>query len=814
MNTPIIIGRQTFDGLGRQLEVDVGGHLTRFHYTNGQLAPSGNRLADGQTISFTYEKHLNHTLSSITGENETPTRMSYHPGSGLISTARAELGVQSYSYTPSGQALRDEWRVDGSTHATDWHYSFAGLLQGFKDSRDVMHRREFDPSGRVSKTSVGGIDTHYSYDALSRPISIEVFAPDTRQTLKTSIAYDALGREQTRTFTVTPSPGDDEVSARTMTQTLTYSPRDEITSRTWTDGEEQREETFEYDSRHRLVRYTANALAASADPYGNLIVEQVFTFNPLNGYQKVINTFADGSQDEATFRYAQDDPTRVVEISHSHASWPPTITLTYDACGRVISDSLGRNMEWDSQGRLTGVELNGSRCSYRYDPSGRLVDRMVDGALNRSFFSADQLTHEQTGDDRLQWIGDAGAVFAFSQTNAEVRDTTLVGSDAQGSVRLEAGADVRTRTYSAYGAAKPGDGTSPLGFAGERREPLTGWYLPGGHRAYDPVLMCFLAPDSESPFGRGGINPYAYCAGDPINRVDPDGHSWVNYAIAGTGLALAAIALIPGLQIALPAAGALFSATSTLSSAQIACLAAATLDVVSLTTGVASLALEISGHESSAAGILGGISLVTGLAGAGIGLKMHNLRRVGMQQRALDLKSGWSPPTPCRLGTSEMIFQSTSKAVDVGFIQTYHGTHRAALFTHSDPLRAVLMGPDGKIARAADIAGDFIAPRLKAMNYAADETFVLLTCWGGRNGAAMEIAKVLGRPVQGFTNKIYVKGFTHLQLKSSKANTPTEVIPYLERLRATGNPFVAWKTTFREAQSRLFHPDGSITSVL
>lgn len=813
MKTPIVIGRQTFDGLGRQLEVEIGGHTTGFDYANGQLAPLGNRLPDGKRISFTYEKHLNHSLLSVNGEDETPTRVTYHTGSGQIATTTGESGVQSFTYTPSGQALRDVWTIDDSTHTTHWQYSFAGLLQGFKDSAGVMHRREFDTAGRVSKTSVGEVETHYRYDALSRLISIDVIDADVRQTLKTLIAYDTLGREQTRTFIVTPAPENDEISARAMTQTLTYSPHDQITSRTWTDGEEQREETFEYDARHRLVRYTANTRAASEDPYGNLVKEQVFTFNALNGYEKVVNTFADGSQDEATFHYAQNDPTRVVEINHSHESWPSKITLNYDDCGRVVGDSLGRSMSWDTQGRLTSVELNGRHCNYRYDPSGRLVDRAVDDVLNRSFFSADQLTHEQNGDDRLQWIGDADALFALSKTTAGVRETTLLGTDAQGSIRLEAGTGLRFRNYSAHGADALDEGTTPLGFTGERREPLTGWYIPGGNRAYDPVLMCFLAPDSESPFGQGGINPYAYCAGDPINRVDPDGHSWVNYAVAGAGLALAAIALIPGLQAALPAAGALFSATSTLSSTQIACLAAATLDVVSLTTGVASLALEISGHESSAAGILGGVSLVTGLAGAGFGLKMHNLRSAGARQQAMDIKSGWSSPKPHRMGNSEMIFQGTSRAVDVGFIETYRGTHRAALLTHGDPLRALLMGPDGKVARAADIARDFIAPRLEALKYSAEETFVLLSCWGGKNGAAQEIAKVLGRPVQGFTEEVFVKGFSSLQSKASAANTPLEAIPYLERLRATGNPLVAWKTTFREAKSRLFHPDGTITSV-
>jgi len=36
--------------------------------------------------------------------------------------------------------------------------------------------------------------------------------------------------------------------------------------------------------------------------------------------------------------------------------------------------------------------------------------------------------------------------------------------------------------------------------------------------------MRFNSPDSLSPFGDGGLNGYAYCVGDPVNRSDPTGH--------------------------------------------------------------------------------------------------------------------------------------------------------------------------------------------------------------------------------------------------------------------------------------------------
>ncbi len=100
----------------------------------------------------------------------------------------------------------------------------------------------------------------------------------------------------------------------------------------------------------------------------------------------------------------------------------------------------------------------------------------------------------------------------------------LTGVDVTGSLLLSmAGGISQYFSYSAYGYAVGSDGLP--GFNGERFDPLTGVsHLGNGYRAYSPALMRFTCPDSESPFGAGGINPYAYCEGDPINRGDPTGH--------------------------------------------------------------------------------------------------------------------------------------------------------------------------------------------------------------------------------------------------------------------------------------------------
>lgn len=67
----------------------------------------------------------------------------------------------------------------------------------------------------------------------------------------------------------------------------------------------------------------------------------------------------------------------------------------------------------------------------------------------------------------------------------------------------------------------------PVGFNGEYCNRHSGMYALGqGYRWYSTILMRFTGPDDVSPFGKGGINGYAYVHNDPVNRFDPDGQSF------------------------------------------------------------------------------------------------------------------------------------------------------------------------------------------------------------------------------------------------------------------------------------------------
>lgn len=138
--------------------------------------------------------------------------------------------------------------------------------------------------------------------------------------------------------------------------------------------------------------------------------------------------------------------------------------------------------------------------------------------------------------------------------------TLLLATDLQQSILAELDRNGPNHfAYSPYGLQSSlHQASTPLGFNGQLRERPTGCYhLGNGHRVYNPVLMRFHSPDRLSPFGKGGINAYAYCSGSPMNRVDPTGESWfsllgqavgagLNLIFAGAAINRAASAIVSG----------------------------------------------------------------------------------------------------------------------------------------------------------------------------------------------------------------------------------------------------------------------------
>ncbi|WP_095192547.1 RHS repeat-associated core domain-containing protein [Pseudomonas sp. Irchel 3A7] len=173
------------------------------------------------------------------------------------------------------------------------------------------------------------------------------------------------------------------------------------------------------------------------------------------------------------------------------------------------------------------------RCRYHYDALDRLITHTLPGEPEQQrFYCKSRLATEIKGAIRYSIFQHGDQLLAQQQSEAGALDTTLLATDLQRSVlnTVKANHLPEPNAYAPYGHSRADNGlTSLLGFNGERRDLVTGDYLLGnGHRAFNPVLMRFNSPDSLSPFDDGGLNPYAYCLGDPINGSDKTGQ-WTEF---------------------------------------------------------------------------------------------------------------------------------------------------------------------------------------------------------------------------------------------------------------------------------------------
>ncbi|KAH8123596.1 hypothetical protein LI328DRAFT_168136 [Trichoderma asperelloides] len=444
-------------------------------YRGSAPEPSQITTNKEDQFNFIYDPALSYALTSVTGADATDA-YEYDPKSGIPRVLRSSYSTQELKHFPSGLLKTETISLNqGGTFSAMYKYSMGGKLQAYTDVNGQDHAAEYDSSGRMKQFTQGTLKVSFTYDGANRVL---------------------LGARHLEN-------GDEKLL---------------------------RDETFEYDENNRLVNYTCQGSLSPADEHGRQLESQHFTFDAYDNLVEVVTGFQDGSQNTATYSFSSRDPTQLTSVTNTDTGLPSLIELEYDANGCLTRDEQGRTLEYDSRSRLMAVrDAGGSIISqYHYDTAGRLVCQSVPGQADHHLFYRDnKLIAAQTGDQKVSYLFDGEEYWGQSvQDDDGTTQTQLWSSNGYDSVvawiDVHQPDQVQHQQYTPYGSGTTG---TSIGFNGEWHDPVTGWYhLGNGYRVYNPVLMRFHSPDSWSPFTSGEINPYAYCLGDPINRVDPSGH--------------------------------------------------------------------------------------------------------------------------------------------------------------------------------------------------------------------------------------------------------------------------------------------------
>ena len=165
---------------------------------------------------------------------------------------------------------------------------------------------------------------------------------------------------------------------------------------------------------------------------------------------------------------------------------------------------------------LMSSTVDGVTTTYAYNGDRLRESKTTNGVTTRHIYDGTDVVADVTGDTTTNFVRGIGLIYSENMTTGDKRKYAL---NAHGDVAKHINADGTAEkfNYRAYGIGIVGT-PDPFGYCGEYTDSETGLiYLR--NRYYDPELGRFINVDPIF----SGANWYAYCSGNPVNRVDPFG---------------------------------------------------------------------------------------------------------------------------------------------------------------------------------------------------------------------------------------------------------------------------------------------------
>ncbi|WP_222853104.1 RHS repeat-associated core domain-containing protein [Massilia genomosp. 1] len=424
----------------------------------------------------------------------------------------------SYLYSPGGKKVQLTW-PDGGVIA--YGYSKHGQLDSVEvpgEGRISVNAFNWTVPSKV--TLPGGTVQSRKYDDLLSPVQLDVSAPNQQPLLNLASRYGAMQelKEDTRTdanaglSTVKSYGYDDALRLKTVdsgtgsvlgndTETFTL---DELANRT---AHSRIAGVWTYDANNRLKQRGTGADATSYeyDEAGNLILKKepggVLTQFVYDLDQRLI-AVKDGSQ-RLIARYGYDAVGRRIwkeQYRHKDGSALAPAVRTYFLYAQegLIAEAtqpvtLNADLSVKADGPVSVTTQYGPRPNSSFTTGALFIKtKNSNGQTTVGYYHHDQ-----------RWA-------------------PLQATDRAGNIVWAASYDAFGRAQITSPAAGGGQPTivSNLRLPGQVEDTETGMHY-NYHRDYDPQTGRYIESD---PIGlEGGVNPYAYVAGNPLGRIDPMG---------------------------------------------------------------------------------------------------------------------------------------------------------------------------------------------------------------------------------------------------------------------------------------------------
>jgi len=465
-----------------------------------------------------------------------------------------------YSYDENGNVTKVDETVseyrwsngdpvsDRSIYGYEYFYDYKNRLE-FVKTNDAQKQYQYDDWDRLTNEVVSKVETEGTGDNAHEII--------------TNIYTSTYGYHNATVggTSVTTNQVDSKVTTSASSQyqsTLTYEYDDNgnITAIRDGTGANAKEITYEYDSANQLIRennpYEDRTWVWTYDAAGNILSkkEYAYTLVETDELGNAPKTYAYG--------YGNSDWGDLLTSYDGRTFFYDDCTDLYDfKCGNLTDDGIW-TYTWKQGRQLASMSRkdNTEDWSFEYDANGMRLKRTTgpeaDDVTYTYVYTDGLLTRMTKGDIMLYFTYDAAGmpltVSLHKGTNCKVKKGEACGTDCktyyyvtnlQGDVIAildETGIEVAEYSYDAWGRllcdldeeAETIYSLNPLFYRGYVYDRETGLYYLQS-RYYNPEIGRFINADDIEYLGADGTlqsyNLFAYCSNNPVNFIDPSGHS-------------------------------------------------------------------------------------------------------------------------------------------------------------------------------------------------------------------------------------------------------------------------------------------------
>ena len=393
--------------------------------------------------------------------------------------------------------------------------------------RTDTYAYSYDDDHRPTNTTYGSVSESIAYDGYSR-VTGKTVQNSGNTVLSTSYAYRDIDAQYTTTQV---SSLTNTFGGNTLSHSYTYDANGNILS----DGST----TYAYDSLNQLV-WEYNTAAGKAWNYAYDLGGNILS--------------------KTEYDYADGQTSNPVTVSYTYgdAVWRDLLTayngeaITYDGIGNPTS-YRGWGMTWQGGRQLASMQKDGTTISFSYNDAGLRTEKTVNGSTRRYIWNSAQLMADVGAADAFYFhYSSGGELIGYTYKTADAETECILVKNQQGDVERVISADgtiLAAYTYDAWGNVLTSEGSlaaaNPIRYRGYYFDAETGLYYLQS-RYYDPEIGRWINADNQLSTGSDltGLNLFAYCGNDPINRIDPIGEAWWHWALGAAVVAACAVATV------------------------------------------------------------------------------------------------------------------------------------------------------------------------------------------------------------------------------------------------------------------------------